>query len=294
MLRCPKVKFRAAIQCEAKAYLLYDSSNTQIHFYRTNDEHNHDQLIDAVYEIPQNTKDEMKNMYDLGVTQPKRIINNCLMQLLDCNLMLNKIEVPNKTKLNSFLRKLKNEILGPRSINLIDLKKWLEENSNVPVDKTEPFIVNYHVSLDEKEPSFKFFASTKQLLSLATTNIHVNTDGTYKLLWQGYPIIQIGNTDMHRSFHPFGLGVCTTEQAADYRFIFESVKKGVKDVFNIDYQPKILIRDGAHSIQNGFVAAFGDQGVGLMCWSHMRRKMVEKMPVYIRNKKKMLRTVTRS
>lgn len=102
---------------------------------------------------------------------------------------------------------------------MIDLKNWLEENSNIPADKTEPFIVNFNVSLNEKNPSFKFFASTKQLLALATLcNLHCNTDGTYKLVWQGYPIIQVGATDMHRSFHPFGLGVSTTEQGA-HRFV---------------------------------------------------------------------------
>lgn len=99
---------------------------------------------------------------------------------------------------------------------------------------------------------------------------------------------------MHRSFHPFGLGVSTTEKAGDYGFFFESIKKGVKDIYNIDYHPKILIRDGAHSIQNGYVATFGDEGVGLMCSTHMRRKMTKKMPGYIRDKKKMLRTIGRS
>lgn len=90
---------------------------------------------------------------------------------------------------------------------------------------------------------------------------------------------------MHRSFHPFGLGVSMTEQGADYEFIFKSVKKGVQDVYNINYNPKILIREGVHTTQIGFEAAFGDQSIGLMCCSHMRRKMVEKMTVYIRDKK---------
>lgn len=275
MLRCPKVKFRGP-QCAAKAYFLYDSTSTQIHFYKTVADHDHDQNINSVYEIPESTKNEIKNMFDLGVTRPKRILNN---------LMLKKIELPERRKLDSFLKELKKEKFGPSNINLIDLKHWLEDNLVIPIDKTKPFIVDFKLSLNENNPGFKFFVSTKQLLALATSASHVHVDGTYKLVWQGYPIIQIGNTDMHRSFHPFGLGVCTSEQSADYEFIFNAVTKGVKDVYGIDYHPNTLIRDGAHSIQNGFEAVFGDGAMGIMCWAHMRRKMVENMPKYIRNKK---------
>lgn len=255
LLRCNQVKFRGT-QCAAKGYLLYDSKSTEIHFFKTVAEHDHDQNVNAIYEIPENTKNEIKNMYNLGVTSRKRIINN---------LLLRKIELPNDRKLVSFLKELKTEKLGDRNINLIVLKKWLEDNLIIPIDKTQPFVVNFTASLNEKNPGFRFFISTKQLLALAIKAPHVHADGTYKLTWQGYPVIQIGTSDMHRSFHPFGLGVCTSEKSKDYGFIFESVKKGVKDVYNIDYHPKILIRDGAHSIQNGFEIAFGDDGIGLMC-----------------------------
>lgn len=275
MLRCPKVKFRGP-QCAAKAYLLYDSTSTQVHFYKSIAEHDHGQNINAVYEIPERTKNEIKNMFDLGVTQPKRILNN---------LMLKKIDLPDKKKLGSFMRELKKEKYGPTNINMIDLKNWLEDNLVVPIDKTQPFVVDLKLSLNEKNPGFKFFVSTKQLLASAIPVHHVHVDGTYKLIWQGFPVIQIGTTDFHRSFHAFGLGVCTTETSSDYKFIFNAVKKGVKKVYNIDYHPTILIRDGAHSIQNGFEDAFGDQGVGLMCWAHMRRKMVEKMSKFIHDKK---------
>lgn len=276
MLRCPQVKFRGP-QCAAKAYLLYDSTSTLIHFYKSIAEHDHDQNVNAVYEIPADTKKEIKNMYDLGVTRPKRILNN---------LMQRKVELPDRKKLDSFLRELKKDKFGPSSINLIDLKNWLEDNSVIPIDKTQPYVVDFKLSLNENNPGFKFFVSTKQLLAAATTVSHIHVDGTYKLVWQGYPVIQAGTTDMYRSFHAFGLGVCTSEQSADYEFIFNAVRKGVKDVYNIDYHAKVLIRDGAHSIKNGFEAVFGVLGVDLMCWAHMRRKMAEKMPTFIRDKKK--------
>jgi hypothetical protein len=36
--------------------------------------------------------------------------------------------------------------------------------------------------------------------------------------------------------------------------MFNAVKKSVKEVFSIDYEPKVLIADNAPAIQNGFHA----------------------------------------
>ncbi|XP_077271134.1 uncharacterized protein LOC143902266 isoform X1 [Temnothorax americanus] len=105
------------------------------------------------------------------------------------------------------------------------------------------------------------------------------TIGTYKCVWQGYPILQIGTTDMYRSYHPFGVAVTTFERASDYAFIFAAVKKGLKNLYNLDYNPEILISD-AKSIHNGFEQVFGEQDFIIMCWVHMRRAVVDNLTKY--------------
>lgn len=157
LLRYNHVKFRGK-QCAAKGYLLYDSKSTEIHFFKTVADHDHDQNVNAIYEIPEATKNEIKNMYDLGVTSRKRIINN---------LLLRKIELPNDRKLVTFLKELKTEKLGERNINLIDLKKWLEDNLIIPIDKTQPFVVNFTASLNEKKSRFQFFHFNQATLGLS-------------------------------------------------------------------------------------------------------------------------------
>lgn len=277
ILRCNKVEYRASTQCAARAYYLCDSVSTKVHLFRATDDHDHENNVNLVYEIPHNTKEAIKRMFNYGVTKPKRILNN---------LAVEKIELPERKKFDAFLKQLRDEKYGAGSINMAELKQWLEANSDIPDEKTKPFIADYVVNFSETDPYFRFFVTSKQLLSLAVNARMNNTDGTYKLIWQGYPVLQIGTTDMHRSFHKFGIAVCTNERTADYEFIFAAVKKAVKTIFNIDLEVDVLISDAAKSIHNGFENVYGIEVLIVMCWAHCRRKNVEKLPTYIRDKKK--------
>lgn len=206
--RCNKVKFRAKKQCAASLYLLCDSRSSKVHLFVSVADHDHDENVDYVYEIAEETKDAIQDMFRMGITKPKQIMNNLLMK---------NFELPDSKKFDSFLKTLRAERDGSSKISLGDLKKWLEDNSLVPVEKTKPFVVHFEISFNEKNPHFRFFISSKVLLSLAIDATKVHTDATYKLTWQGYPVFQIGTTDMHRSFHPFGIAVCTNEKTDDFR-----------------------------------------------------------------------------
>jgi len=58
----------------------------------------------------------------------------------------------------------------------------------------------------------------------------IQIDATYKLNWQGYPVMVFGTSDCNQVFHLFGLAVCNGETAEDFRFIFESVHN-----FNLEW-----------------------------------------------------------
>lgn len=240
LFRCNKVKFRGD-QCAASLYLLFDARNPVVHLYRSTNEYTHETNINRICEIPDETKKAIKDMFDIGINKPSIFINKLMMQ---------KIELPDKRKFDSYLKKLRSEKFGSDKIDLADLKNWLQDNTVIPIDKNKSFVVDFDVSLDEKNPYFRFIIST--------TSDKVHTDGTYKCNWQGYPVLQIGTTDMHRSYHPFGVAVTKNERADDYAFLFESIKKGLKNVYNIDYKPNILICDAADAIKNGFIQVFGE------------------------------------
>lgn len=84
-------------------------------------------------------------MFDMGVCKPKQILNN---------LMMKKYDLPDRTKFDSFLKSLRSNRSGKEKINMGDLKKWLEDNILVPVDKTKPFVVHFEMSFNEKNSLF--------------------------------------------------------------------------------------------------------------------------------------------
>ena len=62
--------------------------------------------------------------------------------------MIKKYDIPDRIKFDSYLKSLRTERDGQAKISMNDMKKWLEDNSLVPVDKTKPF--DYEISFDEK------------------------------------------------------------------------------------------------------------------------------------------------
>ena len=75
------------------------------------------------------------------------------------------------------------------SMNIGELECQLEDNLTNPSDEDDPYVVKYHVKENEVI-SFKFFISTKRLIYLSTSCAVFHADATYKLIWQGYPVLQ--------------------------------------------------------------------------------------------------------
>ena len=100
---------------------------------------------------------------------------------------------------------------------------------------------------------------------------HLCADATYKLNWHGYPVFVIGVTDAGRHFHPISISICSNETAADFEFVFSSIKQIVEKLHNVRYNPTILVADGADAITNGFKSVFGPGIIRVMCWAHVLR-----------------------
>jgi hypothetical protein len=92
----------------------------------------------------------------------------------------------------------------------------------------------------------------------------VQSDATYKLNWNGFPVIIIGTSDSNHKFHPFAIAVCTREAAADFTFLFRAVH-----AYNIKWHPTIFLADASDAITAGFVEVFGEPKLRLMCFFHV-------------------------
>lgn len=276
--RCKKVKYSSE-QCSASLYLLFKSNSDNVVLFRAVNEHDHDQKLTRIFEMDLTIKDEIVRLYQLGITKPMQIKGA---------LMRKGLEPPNATHLTSLLKKLRDQVYGGNNISLTALDAWLEENSTIPIEKTDPFVVHKEISLNENAPYFRFFVSSKQLLHAAINADKVHADATYKLIWQGFPVLQVGTTDMHRQFHPFGIAVCTKENRDDFRFLFEAVKIGVQTIYSVTFSPKYLICDASGAIHNGAQFVFGTELTIIMCWAHVRRNVSKKVEKFFKNSKRQL------
>lgn len=247
--RCNFVKFGGK-QCAAAMYMLYDSTSTDIHLYRADAVHTHENLQEnAAGRLSDEVEAEIRILFERG-RKPKGILYD---------LVVKGLTPPSKSKLTTFLAKLRKEKFGSQKLHYGSLQKWLNENSELPISDDQPFVVDHIVNVndDDIEKSFfRFFVSTKRLLQNAIGVKKVHTEGTYKLIWQGFPILLLGTTDNNRKFHPFGASVTTNECREDFEFMFLAAKDIIHRLFNEELKPEVLISDAAGAIHNGFTAVF--------------------------------------
>ena len=83
-----------------------------------------------------------------------------------------------------------------------------------------------------------------------------------------------GNNRLVKRFHPFGIGVTSSETSTDFAFIFHSKAKGVLALCDTTYKPEVLIADAAAAITNGYGYDYDQlttvlEFVRIMCWAHV-------------------------
>ncbi|RMZ97193.1 hypothetical protein BpHYR1_035571 [Brachionus plicatilis] len=84
----------------------------------------------------------------------------------------------------------------------------------------------------------------------------------------------IGTADRQKHFHPFGICISTNETGDDFRFLFESLKKVVFDVMQLQYLSKNKIYLGVHlmttlnfarSMRPFYVPMIGNKANAILC-----------------------------
>lgn len=268
--RCNKVKWRG-FQCSAAIHLLFDAASDEVVLYRTEENHDHNSSESlAARGMSEEARNEIDKLFELKL-KPKAIMNALAKK--------EGINMPSKTQLKNYLAKIREKKYGPSTISLGELKAWLMSHSDMPENDYTAFVISFDVSDDDKNPYFRFVLSTKYLLSLARNCKIIHADATYKLIWQGFPVLIVGTTDRDRSFHPFALSVTSSEQTVDFTFLFMALKDNVFSIYDEYLTPEVLISDAAKSIQIAFSKVFGTDVTIRMCWAHVKKniqKRVEK------------------
>ncbi|CAF2911546.1 unnamed protein product [Rotaria sp. Silwood2] len=268
--RCRKAK-RHGLQCSSSISLLHHADSDKVTMYRT--EADHDHYDNEAHGIAKDVKQCIEELCNDGIKKPKLIIRA---------LQSRQLKVPTYAQLNNYLGYYKRKKYGSHTISLGELNQWCQDNSNVPSHENKAFVVSYKILYDDEEYEdvddtsgriFRLFLSSVRFLNIGSVASHINAGATFKLVWQGFPVLVIGTTDLSKAFHPLGLAICSNEKAEDFELICNALQIGMQKIKKNLLKPKALVWNAADSIKNGFRSVFGNSFDQIMCWSHMKRKI---------------------
>lgn len=267
--RCSKGEYRGE-ECPAGLYLLYDAKSLEVLLYETDNEHVHHNNTSA-HGLTTQQKEFIKKKFQDGITKPNSILDRFREE---------GIPEPPKSKLINHLKTVREEKYGSPTMSANEIREWCENQKNVPDDLDTAFVLSYHVYAESnvvEEQDLKIVISTKRLLSIAKKSSLLQTDGTYKLVWQGYPVLLAGTSDQNNKFHPYALAVVKSESIEDYSFIFRAIQEYVSN-----WQPTVLLADGSDAITSAFSLVFEVPFIRLMCYFHV-----------VQNNEKFLKVLTK-
>jgi len=92
-------------------------------------------------------------------------------------------------------------------------------------------------------PSFRIYVSTRRLIHHSFRRNMCQVNATYKLNWQGYPLLAIDLSDFTKQFYPFGWCLFSGETRNDFEFLILPVEY-------IQFLPFFIKGDAAESILN--------------------------------------------
>uniref|UniRef100_A0A914UVY7 MULE transposase domain-containing protein n=1 Tax=Plectus sambesii TaxID=2011161 RepID=A0A914UVY7_9BILA len=214
-------------------------------------------------------KESVGDIYASSIQRPKLLLN----ELLHCG-----IPEPKITRLKAYLTALRQKKYRSSKATFGKLYQWCIERSEIPEDMDTPFVQQVFDDSD-MTPKIRILFTTKRLISSTTLASNVHADATYKLNWNGYPVIVTGCTEKSGRFHPFCLAITTAETDTDFAFIFSTIKS-----LATSFNPSILVADCADAIANGFSSTFSNDFVRVNCWAPVHRNM-QKQLLTIRSEK---------
>lgn len=180
-------------------------------------------------------------------------------------------EIPNVAQVRRILQEQIATLIPP-TISYGQLYEWCKSNMNVPQDIDEPFVLD-HFHTTEPEESFAFVTSTLRLLQNAVGRKNVCADATYKIIWQGFPLIVIGFMDRTTRFHVIAICVTARERTTVNRFVFKTIKNAVEKHTGGEFNPEVLLSDAAPAIRNAFYETFGAAKQNVICYIHVQRNI---------------------
>lgn len=262
VFRCNKVKVNTE-QCQSGVKIVLSDFDDSVSLFASQNAHNCDTLEKSKPKMTEDAIDFIKIHFDRGL-KTKEIQDEFIKA---------KKPLPPKYLIENVVNKRRKAQEETTRFTVADLKKLLDEHVEIPEDDLTAYVLDSRVDDDGKELQFNFVVSSKKLLQNNISSRVCNADSTYKLIWQGFPVQVTGFTDGNKKFHPSAISVSSTENQADYAFVFNALKVGTISALNGEWHPDIIMCDAAKAISNGFREVFGHHILELMCWFHAKCAM---------------------
>lgn len=284
--RCKHVPKKHKPWCDKRFVLYLPSNSLNFEILHNSLEHNHHEIMKNVRRPPSDEMSEYINeLFAMETFKTSTVLKHIEKARVKYLLFANEPN-PLPKQIEYCLRKFRASLVKPM-IKLGDLMEYCDGMSDFPSNPDTPFVFAHKSSEMEEELGFIFNMSKPRLLSKFNGTNKICIDATYSLNWLGYPLIVMGTVDRRKVFHPLVYACTTHEKTQDYEFVFASVKESLKKHLNIDFEPEILIADGADSIRNAFYKVFGSARLDVMCWAHVIRNVC-KRPFSNKNNKPLI------
>lgn len=285
--RCKRTPKAKKPYCD-KRYTIFLPSNTEeIVLLHNSHEHNHTELLAGQKQIMSDEMIDFVNcLLEKNVTQYDAI-KKFIEEARQKESILLDEPIPTARQIEYRRKKFRDSNVKPL-INVGDLMKWCEAHSSYPDNDDEAFVLAHECSaISDKDMQFRFCLSTPTLLRKFIGLKQISIDATYKLNWNGFPLIILGTVDRAKKFHPLVYACSTNETTNDYTFIFESIQTAIEVLYESSFEPTTIIADEAHSIRNAFFNVFTSADLGIMCFPHVIRN-IRKRQFKVKNNKQLI------
>jgi hypothetical protein len=115
------------------------------------------------------------------------------------------------------------------------------------------------------------------------STIIISLDGTYKLLWNGFPFLVLGLYDIVHQFHPVAFLFTSNEDTISYDFLLQTLRNEVYHLFGFSFYCNFSVSDNSDEIFSSVLKHFPECTM-VNCYAHMCRNVSKK---YLLNKSRM-------
>lgn len=237
-------KCRIHENCEYQLMIYSPATNESKLIFELNEHGN--QIKQKKSGLQESERDKIKECFDIGLTKPSEIKDE---------FRRLGLQFPQLFKVKNFLQKLRDEAFGTKILYLNELEQWANDNSSVPDDDDDQAYVAGSF-FDYRQKEFSIVVTSKRLLFQAQNADFIQADATYKLNWNGFPLLVAGNSDKNRvfilnfysiqsfkNFHPVCFALTSHEKQSNFSVLFGVIK-------TISSEMSYIVSDGAEAILN--------------------------------------------